>query len=158
MLFYIYFREEKVVDAQKRIVSDVFDNSSPNYIDDYLGYLYVPKYDFKRVIKSGTDSSVLDSGFIGMHRLSGDLSSDDLIILAGHNIKSVFSFLHSINIGDYMYINSYNFSRKFNVYDKKVVNEYDFNYLINNRNNELLLITCTRNKGERLLIFLKEDL
>ena len=161
-LFYMHFSNVKDEQIQDSIISDVFnteDGSSSDYVfNDYLGYLYIPKYDVRRIIEIGTDSSVLDSGFVGMHRLSGCLSCNDLIILAGHNIPNVFSKLHNMDVGDVVYINSYNLSRKFIVYDKKKVNEYDFSYLINNRKNELLLITCTMNKGERLLVFLKEDL
>lgn len=159
----MYFCNVKDKQVQDSIISDVFnstedDSSDSVVLNDYLGYIYIPKYDIRRVIESGTDSSVLDSGFVGMHRLSGGIDSNDLIILAGHNISNVFSCLHYLEYGDFVYINSYELSRKFIVYDKKIVDEYDFSYLVNNRKNELLLITCTMNKGERLLVFLKEDL
>ena len=160
---YIYFSNLKDKSVHEKIISEMDAASSDiaisdTVINDYLGYLYIPKYNIERVIKKGTSSDVLDSGFVGMHRLSGCLDCNDLIILAGHNILNVFSKLHYIDIGDIVNINSYSSSRKFIVYDKKTVNEYDFSYLVNNRNNELLLITCTKNKGKRLLVFLKEDL
>lgn len=159
---YIYFSDLKNNSVQESIITNEFINDSNIVYDDrfinYLGYLSIPRFNIERVIKMGTDSDTLDSGFVGMHRLSGCLNCDDLIILAGHNISSVFSKLHDIDIGDVVNINSYNLSRRFIVYDKKIVNEYDFSYLVNNRKNELLLITCTMNKGERLLVFLKEDL
>ena len=154
---YIYFNNENDKIIQEGFIINSF-NSDSNIVFDNIGYLYIPKFNIKRVIKEGTDSSILDAGFVGMHKLSRCLSCDDLIILAGHNISNVFSKLHIIDIGDVVYINSYSLSRKFIVYDKKIVNEHDFSYLVNNRSNELLLITCTRNKGERLLVFLKEDL
>lgn len=157
ILLYVYFSNLNDKNFQKEIIYQ-FNDVSHNIVNDYLGYLYIPKYNIERVIKYGTDSDVLDSGFVGMHRLSGSLDGSDLIILAGHNISNVFSRLHDIDIGDFVYINSYELSRKFVVYDKKIVNEYDFSYLTNNRSNELLLITCTFSKGERLLVFLKEDL
>ena len=160
---YIYFNDFKSKKVQEEIISEISESNSDVVVSDstvnnYLGYLYIPRFNIQRVIKSGTDSDILDSEFVGLHRLSGCLDCSDLIILAGHNIPSVFSKLHDIDIGDFVYINSYNLSRRFIVYDKKNVNEYDFSYLVNNRKNELLLITCTMNKGERLLVFLKEDL
>lgn len=154
---YIYFNNERDKIIQVGIIENTF-NSDSNIVFDNAGYLYIPRFEIKRIIKKGTGNDVLDSGFVGMHRLSGSLESNDLIILAGHNISNVFSKLHVIDIGDVVSINSYMLSRKFVVYDKKIVNEYDFSYLVNNRSNELLLITCTINKGERLLVFLKEDL
>lgn len=161
-LLYLYFSDLEDERVQESIITNEFINDSNIVYDDsvinYLGYLSIPRFNIERVIKMGTDSDTLDSGFVGMHRLSGCLESDNLVILAGHNIPSVFSKLHDISIGDIVNINSYKLSRKFIVYDKKIVNEYDFSYLVNNRSNELLLITCTMNKGERLLVFLKEDL
>jgi LPXTG-site transpeptidase (sortase) family protein len=159
-LFYMHFNDQKNKYVHEEIISDVFNDEIVDdvVINDYLGYISIPRFNIERVIKSGTDSDTLDSGFVGMHRLSGCLSCNDLIILAGHNIPNVFSNLHIMDIGDVVYINSYNLSRKFIVYDMKIVNEYDFSYLVNNRKNELLLITCTMNKEERLLVFLKEDL
>lgn len=174
IMFYLNISSSYDISVQNEIIDNVFNMdvgddgtssdssitySSSNIVyEDYLGYIYIPRFNIKRLIKSGTDDSVLNGNYVGMHRLSGSLDSDDLIILAGHNISNVFSKLHSINIGDVVYINSRILSRKFVVYDKKVVNEYDGNYLYNNRFNELLLITCTKNSGERLIVFLKEEL
>ena len=76
--------------------------------------------------------------------------------MAGHNILGVFSKLHDISIGDYVYLGSSSRIRKFIVYDKKIVSESDFSYF-GNRLNEMLLITCDK-EGYRLLVFLKEDL
>lgn len=138
----------------------IFDENvrhSNSFVDDYLGYIYIPKFNIKRLIKYDTDSNILNDGYVGLHRLSGDLISDDLIILAGHDVSNVFHKLHFISTGDYVYINTYNKNRKFVVYDSKVVSEYDVSSLINNRKNELLLITCTKHSGERLLVFLKEE-
>lgn len=154
--------------VQNRIINNVFDRyfyddkvSANKIVDDdfdYLGYIFIPKFNIKRLIKNGTSDVVLDENYVGLHRLSGDLLSDDLIILAGHNVSNVFSRLHSIQSDDIVYINTLEFQKKFIVYDKKVVDEYDISFLSNNRHHELLLITCTKNKGERLIVFLKEVL
>lgn len=145
--------------VQNKIIDNVFsiENTDINYNNDYLGYIEIPRFDIKRLIKYGTSSNILDNDYVGLHKLSGSLDDNKLIILAGHNISNVFSKLHSININDTVYINTKKNNKKFIVYDKKIVNEYDTDYLKEDKNNELILITCTNTKGERLLVMLKED-
>lgn len=143
------FNEYHDIVVQNKIID------SPFMLNSYDGYIYIPRFGIKRLIKRGTDSSVLDSGYVGIYEASGGLDSDDLIILAGHNISNVFSKLHDISIGDIAFVNN-GYDRKFVVYDKKVVSESDFSFF-NNRRNELMLITCAK-KGYRLLVFFKEDL
>lgn len=178
-MFYLSFSSSYDINVQNEIIDDIFNmdindevvygsdsfnssstlsNSNDIVYGDYLGYIYIPRFNIKRLIKDGTDDSILNGNYVGIHRLSGGLDGNDLIILAGHNISNVFSKLHIINIGDFVYINTINLNRKFIVYDKKIVSEYDINYLDDNRYNELLLITCTKNSGERLLVFLREEL
>ena len=151
-VFHILFLK---VDQYHDIVvqNEIID--SPFVLDFYDGYISIPRFGIRRLIKSGTDSEVLDSLYVGIYESSGSLAGSDLIILAGHNIPNVFSKLHDISIGDVVFINN-GFDRKFVVYDKKIVDEYDFSYF-NNRNNELMLITCDK-KGYRLLVFLREEL
>lgn len=176
IVFFEVSKKHNII-VQNRIIDDIFgidvvsdsltnttyisDGNNFNYnnssVSDYLGYIYIPRFNIRRLIKNGTDSVILNQGFVGQHRLSGELGGDDLIILAGHNVSNVFSKLHSISVGDVVYIYTFNVRKEFVVYDSKIVSEYDYSYL-NNRKNELLLITCTRKNGERLLVFLKEVL
>ena len=180
-MFYLTIYIKHDISVQNRIIDDIFNvyeesdlstdvvnnisisNESVSIgsnilSDDYLGYIFIPRFDIKRLIKSGTKDNILNGGYVGMHRLSGSLDGSDLVILAGHNVSNVFSKLHHINNGDSVFINTNLKSRKFIVYDKKTVSEYDIGYLDDNRNNELLLITCTKKKGERLIVFLREEL
>lgn len=139
------------------VQNDIIDSSFRNGdFFDYLGYIEIPKFNIRRLIKDGTDNDVLDSLFVGLFELSHSIDSSDLIILAGHNVSNVFSCLHDLISDDYIYIGYKGGVKKFIVYDKKVVSEYDDSYFYN-RKNELLLITCDK-KGYRLLVFLKEDL
>lgn len=156
-VFYFIFRDVYSyydISIQNRIIDNAFsiDNSS----DDYLGYIYIPKYNIKRIIKYGTTSDILDSGYVGMYGSYSDLASDSLIVLAGHDIVNVFSCLHKISIGDYIFLKSNSINRKFVIYDKKVIKDDDFSYFYN-RPHELMLITCDK-EGYRLLVFLKEVL
>ena len=153
VLLFLGIRDKYDKIIQNKVIDNAF---SVDVNTDYLGYIYIPRFDIKRLIKSGTDLDVLDSGYVGMYYKSGNLIDDNLIILAGHNIKTVFGSLHSISVGDYVYLCGFNFNRKFVVYDTKVVEEHDFNYF-HDRRYELLLITCDK-QGYRLLVFLKEEL
>ena len=163
IIIYFNISESYSVSVQNRIIDNVFNidisDETSNTIEennDYLGYIYIPKYNLKRLIKEGTSGDILDNGFVGIYKSSASLDGDNLIILAGHNINTVFSKLHYISINDEVYIKTKTVNRKFIVYDKKQVNEYDMSYF-NNRKNEMILITCTNIKGERLLVMLKED-
>lgn len=147
--------------VQNKIIDSVFNYDVREFastydVSEYLGYIDIPRFGVKRLIKNGTSLDILDSLFVGVYDKSGDIDSDDLVILAGHNVNNVFGYLHSTDIGDFVYINGVDFSRKFVVYDKIVVDEYNNDYFYN-RKNELLLITCDK-KGYRLLVFLKEVL
>lgn len=150
IILFIRGYEQYDIVVQNRIIDDTFS------IRSFDGYIYIPKFNIKRIIKNGTSSDILDSNYVGMHELSGELYDSDLIILAGHNIDNVFSKLHDILIDDVVFIRGENIDRKFIVYDKRVVSEYDFSFF-NNRSNELILITCDK-KGFRLLVFLREAL
>lgn len=133
--------------------NNLIDNGFRVYNEDYLGYIIVPRLEIKRLIKNGNDK-VMDDGYVLKYSLSS-LASDDLIILAGHNIVNVFSKLHDIRIGDevILYCGSL---RKFVVYDFRVIDENDFSYF-ENRKNELLLITCDKKK-KRFIVRLREVL
>lgn len=168
-ILFFHYKDVKDIYVQNEIIDNMFmydieeENDvkeiiNDDIIDDYFGYIFIPRFNIKRLIKNGTDSSVLDSNYVGMHELSSSIDEDDLIILAGHNVSNVFSKLHDIDIDDEVILGNSSVSRKFVVYNKIVVNEYDFSYLNENRKNELLLITCTSNSGERLLVMLKEVL
>lgn len=155
LVYYIFinFNQRFDIIYQNKVIDSIL-----NYdISEYDGYIYIPRFNIRRLIKYGTDSSILDRGYVGIYELSGNLYSADLIILAGHNIPNVFSKLHDISIGDSVFLSGNFISRKFVVYDKKVIGDSDFSYFYN-RSNELMLITCTDNYGYRLLVFLREVL
>ena len=157
IFIFIYFIERHDIVLHNRIISGVFNDSSDYINNDYIGYISIPKINIKRVIKYGTNSNVLDGGYVGLYENCDDLSNDDLIILAGHNISSIFGKLHIISIGDVVIIGNRFVHREFIVYKKEIINEKDDYILKQNRKNELLLVTCDK-KGYRLVVFLKEDL
>lgn len=146
ILIIIRLDEKRSIVVQNKIIDSTF-------YYDYSGYIDIPKYGVKRLIKSGNYDYVLDNLYVLLYQ--GDLSGDDLIVLAGHNVSSVFSKLHDIKISDYVYITG-NYTRRFVVYDKLVVRDDDFSFF-SNRKNEMVLFTCDKH-GYRLLVFLREDL
>lgn len=170
LYFYVSFSYD--IKSQNELIDEVFNVDVSNDesgevvnlkstvidYDSFMGYIFIPRFNIKRIIKYGTDDNILNNLYVGIHKLSGSLYDKDMIILAGHDVSNVFSKLHYISIGDEVFINGYDLNRKFVVYDKKIVAEYNSDYLLSNRKNELLLITCTKKSGERLLVFLKEVL
>lgn len=156
IVVYLRLHDCYEISVQNSIIDREFSINNTD-LNDYLAYIYIPRFNIRKIIKEGTSSDVLDAGYVGIYDFSYDLSGSDLIILAGHNIFSVFSRLHSISIGDLVYIRNNSIDRKFIVYDKKIVGDTDFSQFYN-RKNELLLITCTNKKGYRLFVFLKEEL
>lgn len=160
-VYFISFNLFEVRDreVQNRIIDSVFSVDVSDEVSDdvdYLGYIYIPRFGVKRLIRNGTDSSILDSLYVGVYYKSGLIDGEDLVILAGHNVHNVFSCLHSIDVDDVVFLGGSNFYRKFVVYDKLVVDEYNNDFFFS-RDNELLLITCDK-KGYRLLVFLREVL
>ena len=72
--------EKNNINYQNKIIKKIYDNK--NYSNEYLGYIEIPKYNIKRVIKNGVIKDVLDKNYVGLMN-----ESNNLIILAGHNIK-----------------------------------------------------------------------
>ena len=66
------------------VQNEIIDNSfKSGDFYDYLGYIEIPKFNIRRLIKYGTDSSVLDSLYVGMFYLSHDIDSDPQLFLQG---------------------------------------------------------------------------
>lgn len=153
VLLFLNISSQHSVFVQNRIIDNVLNVD----VDEYLGYIYIPRFNIKRLIKHGTDSYILDDLYVGLYESSALLDGTGLIILAGHDVPIVFSKLHNISIGDDVFIRGNGINRKFVVYDSVIVSEDNMSYFTN-RDNELLLITCTDKKGYRLLVFLREVL
>ena len=69
----------------------------------YKGYIYIPKFDYKNVIKK--DPSALDENLVLMTNFSDELDGSN-IVLAGHNNRYVFNKLYYLNIGDEILISN----------------------------------------------------
>lgn len=128
----------------KKEIENIFINGVSNYTK-YIGYIYIEKIGLKRGIVSGINDSILNDLDIGMLR-------NDNIILAGHDISTVFGNLKKLNINDRIEL-FLNETTNYVVIKKVIVEKNDFSYL----NSDLVLITCT-NDGKRLLILAKKDI
>ena len=114
-----------------------------------VDYIYIPKFNIKRVIINNTDSKTLDNYYVGKM----NIKVNNLTILAGHNINQVFHKIHYLNIGDIAYIN--NIKYKVIGYKEIKVNDYS---ILNTKYDcpTIILMTCTTNKNKRYIVTLKD--
>lgn len=114
-----------------------------------VDYIYIPKFNIKRVIINNTDSKTLDNYYVGKM----NIKVNNLTILAGHNINQVFHKIHYLNIGDIAYIN--NIKYKVISYKEIKVNDYS---ILNTKYDcpTIILMTCTNNKNKRYIVTLKD--
>lgn len=116
----------------------------------YEGYIYLPKYDYKNLIKK--DESALDDNLVLMTNFS-DPIGDNNIVLAGHNNKYVFNKLYYMSIGDEIILSDFSLDYKYVVDDFKYISVDDYNELIHD--NSLVLITCTNDNQKRYIVIAK---
>jgi len=127
------------------IISNIYDKHVE--YKEYLGYIEIPKYNIKRLIKEGMTNHILNKNYVGIKKIN-----NKLILLAGHNINLVFHKIHYLQINDE--INLY--LDKFYTY--KVKKKYEIkvdDYSILNQkysDNTIILMTCTKNKNKRLIV------
>lgn len=113
----------------------------------YEGYIYIPKFNYKNVIKKG--DKAINENLVSMHSLSDEIGGNN-IILSGHNNKYVFHKLYNLNIGDEIIIGDFKKDYRYTVDNIKIVNLDDSSTF----NKEgLKLITCTNDNQKRLVVF-----
>ena len=122
-----------------------------NYKNIYEGYIEIPKYNIKRLIKNGTSNKILDNNYVGIMK-----QNNNLTILVGHNINLVFHKIHYLKKGDIIYLYQ-TYKEKYKVINMKEVNENDSSDLYKNYNDKtLILITCTKDKNKRYMVIAKQ--
>ncbi len=127
-------------------IDDVIISKSNNITSLYEGYIYIPKFNYKNLIKKG--DKALDENLVSMHRLSDPIGGSN-IILSGHNNKYVFHKLYNLDIGDEIIISDFNIDKRYIVNEIKKVS-IDDSYIFNI--DGLKLITCTNNNQVRLVV------
>lgn len=140
--------EIKDITYQNKVIANIFDD----YNTKFEGYIEIPKYKIKRLIKNGTNKKILDKNYVGLM----DVENDNLTVLAGHNINLVFHKIHYLKKGDYIYLNNYNRSEKYKVYKILEVNINDYQYFYKKYSiKTLMLITCTKEDNKRFIVLAK---
>ena len=127
-------------------IDDVIISKSNNITSLYEGYIYIPKINYKNLIKKG--DKALDENLVSMHKLSDPIGGSN-IILSGHNNKYVFHKLYNLVVGDEIIISDFNIDKRYIVNEIKKVS-IDDSYIFNI--DGLKLITCTNNNQVRLVV------
>lgn len=137
--------EKNNINYQNKIIKKIYDNK--NYSNEYLGYIEIPKYNIKRVIKNGVTKDVLDKNYVGLMN-----ESNNLIILAGHNINLVFHKIHYLKKDDLIYLKM-NKKNTYKVVETKEISIEDKSIIYKKYNTKtLILITCTKNPNKRFIV------
>lgn len=140
------------------VENNIDSSKEENIIDsEFEGYLEVPKFNIKRLIKTGGTKSVLDSNYVLYYNSFYNLDKNDTnIILLGHNIESVFRFLHYLEIDDEIILVTRNSCYKFIISNIDIVSENTTEVLSRTFDSKTLtLITCMKNNKNRLILTAK---
>ena len=148
---YVNAMDEKSIKMEEEIINDVFINNQPN--KEYLGYLDLPKRNIKKLIKKGTDKSILDEGYVGL--LDNTSIDKGNTVLAGHNTNNVFKILHKLEEKEQVFLITNSNKYVYYVIEKREIKSNDLSYFSATDEKTLTLITCTNNKNKRLMVRLK---
>lgn len=132
----------------KKKVVDIIKQNKINSI--YSGYIYIPKFKYKNLIKKGSDT--INNNLVELVDFSDELEGNK-IILAGHNNRQVFNKIYYLDIGDEIYISDFKSDYRYVVSGNKYIDVDDFSEF----NNDLTLITCTNNNQERFIVKAKRE-
>lgn len=130
------------------------DNDIDDISYEYEGYLEIPKFNIKRLIKKGETEDILSKNYVLYYNSFVSLDKNSFnIILLGHNIESVFRFLHYLDIDDEIILVTHQNCYQFKVYDINVIPETE-TFVLNETHDDktLTLITCMKDNKNRLLL------
>lgn len=145
--------DSKNIEYHEEIITNNFDSYNLKN-NDYMGYIEIPKLNIKRLIKE--DIKLIDENFVGFIKESNGLDSNiGTTILAGHNNNLVFKRLKDIEVNDIIKIKTNIHEYEYNVIDTKVIDKDNYQYYTNDGYRKLILITCDKILGKRLIIISK---
>lgn len=147
-LFIFFIPVAKEINIKKKVEKVIKEDNINN---EYLGYIYIPKFNYKNLIKEGTEA--LDNNLIELTNFSDKIGYNK-IILAGHNNKYVFSKIYNLDIEDQIIISDFNVDYNYKVNERKIIKVDDFSFF---NEDGLYLITCTNNNQERFVIKAKRE-
>lgn len=149
----LFYNDKDKIDNQNKI-----DNIIENKLTSkYDGYIYMPTFNKRLLIKKGEYNKVLNDNLVLM------ISNKEVInkkygniILAGHNNKYVFNSIYNLSINDEIIISDFHNEYRFTVYKKEYINIKDKSVLDNVYDKKILtLITCTNNDQTRYIVHSK---
>lgn len=128
--------------------------NSGEQLERYDGHLYIPKFNYRGLIKEGESKTILDSNYILLLENGSNINDETgNIVLAGHNNKYVFSILYKLNISDEIIIYEENNKYTFQIYELKTINITDTYILDNIYDRKIItLITCTSDNQKRYIL------
>ncbi len=147
-LFLIFIPVSKEIKI-KINTNKIINNKKAN---NYLGYIYIPKFDYKNIIDN--KDNTLDNNEVLLPSFSDNIG-DNKIILAGHNNRYVFNKIYNLDINDQIIISDFLVDYSYKVIDKNIIKVDDFSYF---NEDGLYLMTCTLNNQERFIIKAKREL
>ena len=119
-------------------------------------YTKIPYLMFKKnkivLIEKNTSKDILDQNYTGIWNQNKNLEEINNIVLAGHNIKSVFRILHELDENDEIKLYHKNYIWTYKVISKEIIHDDDFSYFEETNEKRLTLITCTKDKKKRLIV------
>lgn len=137
--------ENNNIDYHNKVISKIYDNHNIN--KEYLGYIEIPNYNIKRLIKKGVSNKLLDNNYVGMMD-----TKNNLILLAGHNIKLVFKNIHNMQKGDLITL-YLNYKTIYKVIETKEIMINDYSILnMKYKDETLMLMTCTNDSNKRFIV------
>lgn len=139
----------KEIEIKNKVERTIKNNNINN---EYSGFIYIPKFDYKNLIKKGNDS--LKENLVEITSFSDNIGKEK-IILAGHNNKYVFNKIYNLDLDDQIIISDFRVDYSYKVIDKHIIKVDDFSYF---NEDGLYLITCTNNNQERFIIKAKREL
>lgn len=148
-IFIFFIPVTKEISIKTKVNKTIKNNNVDNM---YSGFIYIPKFDYKNLIKEGDDS--LNENLVEITNFS-DKIGEEKIILAGHNNKYVFNKIYNLDINDQIIISDFVVDYNYKVIERKIIKVDDFSYF---NESGLYLITCTNNNQERFIIKAKREL
>ena len=148
-IFIFFIPVTKEISIKTKVNKTIKNNNVDNM---YSGFIYIPKFDYKNLIKEGDDS--LNENLVEITNFS-DKIGEEKIILAGHNNKYVFNRIYNLDINDQIIISDFVVDYNYKVIERKIIKVDDFSYF---NESGLYLITCTNNNQERFIIKAKREL
>lgn len=121
-----------------------------NINNEHVGYIEIPRINIKKEIKYGSSKNILDENYVGI--LNGKTLENNNIVLAGHNIKTVFYKIRKLKKDDIAILNTNKNKKYYKVKDIRVINKNEFKYFYDTEKKLLTLVTCTNNNNKRLLV------